>query len=192
MSSQKRYLVLHGYKQSGDIIAKKFKGFLGKDVTLVTPDGPLLLDNEQQLYGWFPLELIDLTNGKVEIRDTDITDIIDHIGKMENNYYDGVVAFSQGCLAASLLVGTKTIITNKLLLFSPIPVPDEWPHSIKESVSAKIYIGLKDDLVYPRFSMKFIPTLGENPVEVIEHRWGHVIPSTSEHRKNYVKFLTDS
>jgi len=48
-----KYLVLHGYRQSQDIIRKKIKGLFPKIGDLIIPHGPLLV--EPELYGWFQL-----------------------------------------------------------------------------------------------------------------------------------------
>lgn len=170
-----RYLVLHGYHQSSEVIAKKIKGLFNKNATFDIPDGPLIVEDD--LRGWFPLSKIDLITGTVTIDENDINTVLqcDIQGS-----YDAVIAFSQGCLTAALLVGAKKVITSKLLLFSPISYPTEWPYIIEAStISAKVYIGEHDTLVPNQHSLSFISALGNNDVEVITHRWGHIICSTS-------------
>lgn len=184
-TQKKTYLILHGYRQSADVISKKVKGLFPKDVDLVIPNGPLIVDNE--FYGWFPLERIDLVDGVVTINAEDIIKIVscNISGK-----YDAVIAFSQGCLAAGLLIGSGKVTTHKLLLFSPIPVPSLWPYTLPGgTIQAKIYIGARDTLVSGRHSLSFLPALGCNNIEIVEHRWGHVIPSTKEYKLDYNKFI---
>ncbi len=179
------YLVLHGYIQSSEIIRKKIKNLLGKNVNLIIPDAPLKVESDK--YGWFPLSKCDLQTGITSVDDTDIKIVLD---MNLPSKVDGVIAFSQGCLAAGLLIGSGKVQTNKLLLFSPIPCPNNWNYTIPNGVDCQLYYGVEDTLVTPARSLLFIPALGNNNIAKFEHRWGHVIPSTTSHRKEYIKFLT--
>ena len=200
------YLVLHGYYQSADIIAKKLKGFFGANTTLIIPNGPLKVDDDK--YGWFPLDKIDLQNGLVTIDESDIEKLLaydfgfipkldceqsDNITEQRSVIkLDGIIAFSQGCLAAAALLGACKITSSKLLLFSPIPGPELWKYTIPDTVQCELYIGTEDDLVIPEHSLRFLPLIGHNNVKVIKHRWGHVIPSTGEYKSRYRAFLNHS
>lgn len=181
-----RYLILHGYHQSSEIISKKIKGLFDKNATFDIPTGPLVL--EDGTYGWFPLDKIDLNSGIVTVDHNDISKVFE-CGIQGT--YDAIIAFSQGCLTAALLVGSGSVITNKLLLFSPIPAPIVWPYVVKSAtVNANVYIGQNDTLVSENHSLSFLPVLGDNKVEIIKHRWGHVICTTKAYKEAYHKFLT--
>lgn len=182
-----RYLVLHGYYQSADIIRKKIKGLFPK-VNLIIPNGPLKVEDDK--YGWFPLNKIDLVNGDITIDETDISTVLDHNLQISPNYFDGVIAFSQGCLAAAVLLGSGKISTSKLLLFSPIPIPKvSWNYTLPSGITCRLYVGKDDTLVSNELSLEFIPALGNNEVDIIEHRWGHVIPTTQQYKLEYSIFF---
>lgn len=180
------YLIFHGYRQSSEIIRSKIGKLLPKDATLIVPNGPL--DIGDGFYGWFPLNKIELTTGKLSLTDEDVK-------LVENQTYppsvDGIIGFSQGCVMAALLVAKGIVKTNRLLLFSPIPWP--WDYTIPpNSVTVQLYIGLGDTLVLPAISRLFLPCLTGNQVTIIDHKWGHVIPSSGAFRSGYKKFLTNS
>lgn len=178
------YLVLHGYHQSADVISKKIKDLLPKNSTLIIPNGPLIV--EDGMRGWFPLSKINLETGMVTLDQNDIAVILAH--DFEVTKFDAIIAFSQGCLAAVTLLSTGKIFAPKLLLFSPIPNPVEFPYTLTGGVRSRVYIGMKDDLVAPDHSRAFANILGDNVV-VVEHRWGHVIPSTGHYKQEYATFL---
>lgn len=184
------YLVLHGYIQSSDIIRKKLKGFFGQDVNLIIPNAPIKIESQEvdDRYGWFPLDKIDLATAKTVTTDEDILRVLNNYD-FSSTKIDGIIAFSQGCLAAALLLGANKVKTNKLLLFSPIPCPLNWKYTIPNSIDCKLYYGVADTLVIPKHSLAFVPALGNNHIETIEHRWGHVIPSTKQYKAEYNKFL---
>lgn len=194
------YLVLHGYYQSAEIIKKKLKAVIPKsikdpsndqprDLELIIPNAPLNIDDDK--YGWFPLDKIDLTNGVVTIDDNDISTVLNYDLGTSINRFDGVIAFSQGCLAAAVLLGSGKIHTSKLLLFSPIPTPKHipWKYTLPTGIKCKVYLGCEDTLVPSRYSLEFIHALGHNDIEITEHRWGHVIPSTQHYKLEYNSFF---
>jgi len=134
-------------------------------------------------------------NGNIVISDSDINHVLtynidEHPDGSKPKYYDAVIAFSQGCLAANLLIASNIISTSKLLLFSPIPAPVSWKYIIKDNtVQADVYVGENDDLVTPEQSLLFISMLGLNDIKIIKHRWGHVIPTSKEYKILYHEFL---
>lgn len=190
------YLVFHGYSQSPDIIGNKLKKLFPNDTTLLIPQAPLQVDDGK--YGWFPLDRTDLKSGSINISNSDISMIVSC--DMEHNsnsmkddeilIVDGIIAFSQGCLAAILLLSVGKIYAPNLLLFSPIPCPKEWEYIIPLGIKCKIYLGAKDDLVSVEHSLKVLSALGCNDLEIVKHRWGHVIPSTHDYKLEYISFLT--
>lgn len=162
---------------------------LPKNVTLIIPNGPLSLG--ENCYGWFPLTKEYLTKGTVILENNDIRSII------MSNYgcekVDAVIAFSQGCLAAAVLLKYGIIESPKLIAFShispPISFPEEfWLEVDLTKIKTLVYVGKEDNLVSPAHSKKFSELFDG---AVIEHRWGHVIPSTSEYKIQYDKFLND-
>lgn len=179
------YLVLHGYHQNADIILKKVKDLLPKNSTLVVPNGPLTV--EDGLNAWFPLSRIDLKNGIVTINRNDIAVILTQ--EYTTTKFDGIIAFSQGCLAAITLLGAGKIFAPKLLLFSPIPIVKDFPYTLPDNIKSRVYIGMKDDLVHPSHSRDFAAFLGSE-TKCIDHMWGHVIPSTAQYKSEYSDFLT--
>lgn len=181
----KRYLLIHGYKQSGSLITKKVKPLIAKNSEIVAPNGSYIIGDD--LYGWFPLEIVHLTNFDIKVNEHDINKILETFRNLNDTKYDGVIAFSQGCLIASLLLSEGIITTDKIILFSPIPLPNSWSYYFPTNLLAEIYIGERDDLVY--LDLKFVELLNQFNVKIIKHRWGHVIPSTSEYKKLYQSFL---
>lgn len=183
-----KYLVLHGYFQSADIISKRLLPLLPKQASYTIPDAPLPVD--ANTYGWFPLNKIDLSQGTISINSDDIEMVLNQDLGTDETEFDGVIAFSQGCLAAIVLLASDRIRTKKLLLFSPIPAPiTQTSMKIPKDIECLVYIGQEDPLIQPQCRKTFVDLLKDNRVEIIEHRWGHVIPSTSEYKQQYALFL---
>lgn len=181
------YLILHGYSQSAETITNKIRPLLPKNVTLFVPNAPMRI--EQGQYAWFPLNKINLFEGEVILDDNDIHTILGHNLGTKLYEFDAVIAFSQGCLAAMILLGYGAIVTSKLLLFSPIPCPKTLTGIVPDYVETLAYIGEKETFILPKYVRAFLPGFNKDRITVVEHRWGHVIPSTSEYKKQYTLFL---
>src|SRR5690606_36282122 len=143
----KRYLLIHAYKQCGNIITKKIKPLIDKNSELVAPNGTYIIGDN--LYGWFPLEIVDIINFDVKVDEYDINKIMNVFRNLNYTNYDGVIAFSQGCLIASLLLSEGIITTDRVILFSPIHLPSSWSYCFSNNILVEIYIGERDDLVNP-------------------------------------------
>lgn len=173
-------LVLHGYNQSADIIARRMREILPQDISLVIPNGVLSLGDSK--YGWFPLSKEEISKGQCTVEETDLENI------NITGEYDCVIGFSQGCMVATYLLAHNRISSPKLLLFSPIPLPTKFLILLDSSIKCKGFIGKKDDLVSPIHSETFVNSVSLNPM-IYHHAWGHVIPTKSEYKKIYSMFI---
>lgn len=169
------YLILHGYGQSSAIMTKKMKELLPSGATLIVPNGPLVL--EQGMRGWFPLSKEDLMSNNVTFDPSEIISF-----KFEITTFDAIIASSQGCSAAVTLLKHRVVSTPRLLLFSPFVSLE----CLGDDIKCRVYIGVKDTLVSPQYSKDCVGNKGE----IVEHRWGHVIPSTKQYKQEYATFLT--
>lgn len=183
------YLILHGYNQSATIITNKIKPLLPRNSTLFVPNAPLHIGDDR--YAWFPLEKIDLLEGTISVDDNDIFNIAKHNLGTQLEEFDGVIAFSQGCFAAIVLIHCGVVSTDKLLLFSPIPCPQTWTNIIPRNIDCLAYIGKQETLLSEKYTRAFARAFNKDNILIIEHRWGHVIPSTSEYKRQYASFLQD-
>lgn len=193
-----KILVLHGYGQTPTETliswlktiytskkATRFKENVEKyliidDDEYFLPNGFLKLDSG---YGWFEKEKVDFDTKTNKANQEDINNIInsDIIGD-----FDLVIAFSQGCFTATVLLDNNRITTKKLILFCPVFIHD---HHIKNKIipTTLIYRGSNDTLAsYPESN--YYDFMFEN-VEYKTHPTGHVIPSDAESKKIVKKFI---
>lgn len=206
-----RILVLHGYRQSGDIFWKRI-GFLrkhfGNKIELVCPTAPLVYGPGE--YMWWRAS----DDGK---KYEGVADAIKYLNQIEerDGPFDGVVGFSQGAAVAATLCALQHHATHEngvaaeALLDTGLPsintklkfaimvggfIPrDEMMRSVlftKEqsiSVPSLHVIGEADTIVLPEKSSD-LRSLFQNP-QSYEHPSGHTIPSTRDCRDTLLTFI---
>lgn len=193
-----KVLVLHGFRQSSAIIRDRLVRHLPKNIEYTVPNAPILLPLEEineDRYGWFPLTKNQLMEDNVQISETDIEILVTY-SKNFAGEYDAIIAYSQGCMAAQILIDRKIIHTSKKLYIAPIPMPktQESIFSNECRIPVLIYIG-KGDLWVPNEHTSFLDWHEQchkngDLLEIRYHSKGHNIPVTRQYRDEYAAFLT--
>ncbi len=206
-----RILVLHGYTQSAKIIREKLVKFLPTLANYIVPDAPLKLDQTKGVgeegeenddgnkkFGWFPLSKEQLHENGVVVTEDDVTILKDYATiHAWHGHYDAVIAYSQGCLVAQILLERQIITSAKLLYFCPIPLPVQPLLSLPCTILTRIYLG-GGDIWVPETNTSFIDyhtksrqafANDNHLLEIKRHAKGHTIPVNKPYRTEYGSFL---
>ena len=210
-----RVLVLHGYRQSGSILKEKTKTFrrgLKKEMEFQFMTAPFRLnptDPEEEkegieYYQWWTTTLEGLFNNPSYDTIEESCEAVSEAlikgfdNKGERKDFDGILGFSQGATLLSLML-FHGMLENKNLKFAIIigafTVTDETYKFDNENTLAKTEIptlhvyGEGDDLVHYNHSQKNANKFNPELTSEFLHKGGHHIPSNSEAKMNYRKFL---
>lgn len=185
--------MLHGYGQDASIIHKTLRNMFNvrelAGMDIMTPNAPLsVIKDDMQVYGWFPLQKIDLKNGMCLVTWEDYELVLRHM-ELFKGHYDVVIGFSQGCLAALLLACSSYITVDRMLLFSPI-VGTADVLRVLPNTDVMVFVGDRDDLVLPQHSVDYITQIKAKTLVIEHHKGGHYVPTTAESKRRYKEFVS--
>lgn len=194
MSNKLTVLALHGYIQNKTVLEKSliqlFKGKNCRQIKWIIPDGPYVVSEELNQHGWWYLPTKEIFRQPHKYEG--IEESIEYLkGVIENNNpVDVVLGFSQGSVMASVLL-SKNLLPGcgMAILMSGSDIQDELYHPMKFIGTKTILLaGEKDTLCTIDDSLKLAKRY-EN-FELITHRWGHVIPTSSLVRDALLEHMT--
>lgn len=196
---ERKVLVLHGFTQSSATIQKKLVNYLPKEGFVYTiPDGHISLDNEGH-HAWFMLTAEQLQQDQVIVVQKDVDDLFEYAKQNFGGVYDVVIGYSQGCLAAELLIQSGIVSCDKALFLSPIPLPKDGilltQSTTPRNIKTRIYVGAGDAWV-PGQHTSFLDhqrqLLSATPqlLDILTHPKGHNIPVNKTYRDQYRDFLS--
>lgn len=187
---------LHGFGQSGDVIASKVKSLLTpkSNYNIMTINGCVLLDDDK--YGWWIHDYIGLDNS--------VSKIINVCNKLQDYM---VIGFSQGGCILDHLISNNLINPKYRVFIGSMTHPTEMKfvqenYTLEEHDSKNLershfiqkpgehktlhIIGLNDTIISPDMSFQLSV---KHPGEVYTHQGKHVIPSNSEIRNMIKKMI---
>jgi hypothetical protein len=182
-------LLLHGYKQTGDIILNKITKLLGSQFLqkynkIINPTGI-----------WWDLESPEQFTKQHEYKNYE--NAIDIISKSIQDVDNiTIIAFSQGTVLFEIMYLKNFFVNkeiNKVILCSPSGIMDLSIYNLQEQ-KVKIYfpllitIGEKEDIfnITPENYQKYSIF---DEYELLKHSQGHVIPSQSKDKTIIKNFL---
>jgi predicted esterase len=184
-----KILLLHGYMQNGSKIMKHFSRLLTStflkqhNVQLLSGDGPFVVDEEKQQYGWWHIPSLETFDQPHKYENVQLA--IDRVYELMGGsdvVPDIIVGFSQGADLIAILLDRCYPNCKKVYLLSGAPIVDErYIPRTKIQTPSIHFVGEKDDLVTSKHSQLFAEMFEQ--VEWYSHRWGHVLPKSYELRE---------
>jgi len=176
-------LLLHGYKQTAEIMKSKTKKLFNSNYNLEFLDGGLELGNNT--FGWWHIDRDRIFENRFSYN----VDFINNIKEKVRTEPDFIVGFSQGCNVAMIMliedifpkikgvifIGAGPMLDDKCLPLEKIRVP-----------SLHI-IGLNDPICDSSYSEIFMNYF-EQP-RLHYHDKGHVIPTQSKDKVAIKEFM---
>eukprot|EP01117_Protostelium_nocturnum_P017521 TRINITY_DN7138_c0_g1_i1.p1 TRINITY_DN7138_c0_g1~~TRINITY_DN7138_c0_g1_i1.p1 ORF type:complete len:268 (-),score=91.87 TRINITY_DN7138_c0_g1_i1:94-897(-) len=186
--TENKILGLHGYKQNANYMLKKLEKMFTKDNQFDCPEGKILhKEGERGEKGWYPL----ITSGSI----FDEMDLPLENLPLTEDHYDIVVAFSQGNAALLMLLYSKRMTADALILISPFKLQDPKAHKylLENPLDIPICIvtGKNDTLTPPNVSQE-VAKYFKSECTFVSHPGGHFIPEKSEARKSIRDFVIKS
>ena len=181
-----KLLGLHGLSQNGEVFEKHLSDFLPNNCETSCPDSLLQLDEvNKQLTWWrFDTKNNSFLHTLLMIASEDphhtfglnknIENIAEHWNKEK---YDGIVAFSQGTVLATILA--KHVDAKFVILISGFC--DPWPKQFKKEILdiPSLHIRGKKDVFVPPIRSERLASLYANNI-IHEHNYGHIVPTDNE------------
>ena len=184
-------LALHGFRQNGKIMKDKLKR-LGIDA--ICPDGPLVVDKENNLLGWWKLEVPAGEKVKSYItkphKYEGFEDTVTFLkATVALNDVTIIIGFSQGAVLATLLLNHHLLPhVQKVLILSGSPIMDkELIRTGKISVPMLSLVGVRDEITDQRLALELSQLYVSSQLGT--HNSGHVIPSDSSTKETIKLFL---
>lgn len=169
-----RILALHGYMQNSIIMKKKMEKLFGKNKhDIICVDGPYTITPETK--GWWLLPSKNMFNKPHKYENIESLFSVDQLG----GEFDLVIGFSQGAVAATILINKGIVKTNYVVLMagSDIMDVDYVPIHILD-VKALGILGDTDTLCSIDDMNSLLRYYRDS--NIIHHKYGHVIPTHTE------------
>lgn len=179
-----RILALHGYMQNSSIMKKKMENLFGKNKhDIVCIDGPYIVSMESK--GWWLLPNKDIFNKPHKYEHIEGLLALDILDKE----FDLVIGFSQGAVAATILIDRNIIKTRYIVLMSGSDIMDTdyIPKNVLKDAKALGIVGNADTLCSIH-DMNLLLKYYESTA-IIYHKYGHVIPTHKEIRDAIINFM---
>lgn len=172
-----KILALHGYMQNATIMRSKMQKLFGATATnIVCPEGSYMITEGQ--YGWWPLASKVMFNKPHSY--TDMNDFFLPFTEGwygQDKEYDIVVGFSQGAVAATILLAQGLIDAQLIVLMSGSDIMDI-RFIPEESIDIKALgiVGETDSLCSIDDTKQLLSHYATSTI--ISHKHGHVIPTS--------------
>jgi len=178
-----RILALHGYMQNATMMKKKMEKLFGSTVTsIVCPEGsymPIPSNNEQ--YGWWPLPSKNMFNKPHTYSNmNDFLEPFKELAKIQSEF-DIIIGFSQGAVAATILLDQGIIDAHLIVLISGSDIMDANFIPIKSiTTKALAVVGETDSLCSLSDTEALLRHYKKH--SIVTHKHGHIIPTSKSIR----------
>lgn len=190
-------LALHGYIQNRTLMTSAMKKlFSGKhcsNFTWIIPEGPFVVSNEtdssetDRKRGWWELPSKDIFCKPHEYRAVEkaIQTVKNELNGREP---DIIIGFSQGAVLATILLPDYQTNCKLAILMSGSDVQDSRFKPVEPIKTQTIMmVGVKDTLCTIDHTQELAKHFKTH--EFVEHKWGHVIPSSAAVRDELLKYI---
>lgn len=166
-----RILALHGYMQNSTIMRKKMEALFGKNKhDIVCLNGTYNVCDDS--YGWWLLPNKDIFNKPHTYCNIEDTLNI----RLEDRVFDLIVGFSQGSVAATILLDRGIVETKHVVLMSGSDIMDvNYLPKNTLDVNALGIIGDSDTLCSIDDTNSLLKHYKIS--SIMHHKYGHVIPT---------------